>query len=346
MFDYKHYVPILKGKRGEFPSLKAIKRKSGISPLLEAIPNLSFDFIAKSMARSWPKDNPFFADFLYCSDAPEQLGTTRAHPMTQCFRVMAAAGQSAIPVTGTGRSPEYQAAVRSIIKSQKRGVAIRLSPLDFDGENLNAALAAIVKYLEINRTNVDIIIDLESVASVKSASVTAMHRANLSLLPHIADWRTLTVASAAFPKSLAPLTKDTWNSAPRSDWLGWRSLFSRSDKPSRIPSYGDYAIAHPGLPPQGRATILAQLRYTTPDTFLIWKGHDVFKHGRKFAQFYDICRSMVSRPECRPATFSLGDSEIHEKAASRGSSGNAETWRKIGVNHHVETVLDQIANLP
>ena len=43
-FDHKHYVPILKGKRAEFPSLGSLKSTDGITPLMEAIPsNADFD---------------------------------------------------------------------------------------------------------------------------------------------------------------------------------------------------------------------------------------------------------------------------------------------------------------
>jgi hypothetical protein len=117
-------------------------------------------------------------------------------------------------------------------------------------------------------------------------------------------------------------------------------------KPDRLPAYGDYIIAHPGLPPEGQATILVQLRYSIPNEFMIWKGKNAIKTPNGFAQFLSICTDLVGRPEFRGAAFSFGDQEIQGKAANGGSPGNAEIWRKIGTNHHIETVLDQIANLP
>jgi hypothetical protein len=347
MSKHKHYVPILKGRRGEFPALKAIRDKAAVTPLLEAVPKFECEYIASNMTKAWGKDHPFLIDFLHYPDEHEDRGGTKAHPITHCFKVVASAGLLAIPVTGTGRSPEYQKAVKRIAASARRGVVIRLTPLDFDDEtDLKGALDALIEFVGVKRDEVDIIIDLESVASTETASVAAMFRANISLLPNLAEWRTLTVAAAAFPLGLGPLDRDTWNPWPRRDWLGWQSLVTGAKKPDRLPAYGDYGIAHPGVPPTGRATTLAQLRYATPSLWLIWKGGNVLKHPRKYKQFFDICKKMVARPECKPATFSVGDKLIHEKAASVGLSGNAETWRTIALNHHAEMVISQLASLP
>jgi len=121
-------------------------------------------------------------------------------------------------------------------------------------------------------------------------------------------------------------------------------LVTGAKPPSRLPAFGDYAIAHPALPPEGQATILAQLRYAAADSWIIWKGRNAIKEG--YDQFYAICQNLIGRQEYRGADFSWGDSEIAQKAANAGSPGNAETWRRIGTNHHIETVLDQISNLP
>ena len=34
MFSHKHYVPVLKGKRAEFPALSALHSQAGITPLM------------------------------------------------------------------------------------------------------------------------------------------------------------------------------------------------------------------------------------------------------------------------------------------------------------------------
>ncbi|MGI0086305.1 MAG: beta family protein, partial [Nitrososphaerales archaeon] len=87
-------------------------------------------------------------------------------------------------------------------------------------------------------------------------------------------------------------------------------------------------------------------RYATQEDWLIWKGANVFKDPDGYGQFLDICRDLITKAEYSGPDFSWGDAEIFEKATNGGSPGNAETWRRIGTNHHIEMVLAQIASLP
>jgi len=320
--------------------------KDRITPLMEAVPSKPATQIPQGMAAQWPIDSPYFIDFLFFDDL-EDNPQPENHPLRLCFADVAARHQFAIPVTGLSRSPSYQTAVRYVATQQNRGLLLRLISDDFeDVDDLEATLDGIPAVFGVERNEIDLLIDLGSVLNVSAGTVAQMYRADIDLIPNLDEWRTLTVASSAFPLGLTPLVRDQWNPSPRVDWRGWRQLVTGAKRPSRLPAYGDYTIAHPNLPPEGRATILAQLRYATPDTWIIWKGRNVFTDPNGFDQFFAICANLVGRAEYRGADFSWGDAEISQKAANAGSSGNAETWRKIGTNHHIETVLEQIANLP
>jgi hypothetical protein len=346
MFGHKHYVPVLKGKRAEFPALASVKNKAAISPLFEAVPSASKEEIPRRMSAIWSDSSPYFIDFYFLDDPDDDTPIAlEDHPLLRCFREVSAKGQTTIPVPGFARSPSYQNAIKQIVDDHENGLAIRLTADDFEGdEDLDVSLEAIKDYVGLDASNIDLFLDIGSVASSSAGAVAQMHRANVDLIPDLLDWRTLTVLASAFPLSLASLTRDVWNPARRHDWRGWSRLVTGSRSLGRLPAFGDYAIAHPDLPPEGRATILAQLRYATSDSWLIWKGANVFKSG--FDQFYDICGDLIGRPEYRGADFSQGDADIQSKATTHDSPGNAETWRRIGTNHHLETVLDQIANLP
>jgi hypothetical protein len=348
MFDYKHYVPVLKGKRAEFPSLGSLKSKAAITPIIEAVPS-SWKEISKRMSESaeWPNESPYFMDMIFIDDPDDTSEATESHPVRRYFSEAAARNQFAIPVTGLARSPGYQSAVQQVVSAQQRGMAIRLTADDFeDADALDETIEAIIGFFGQGLGEIDLFLDHGSVASLAASAVAQMYRANIELIPYIDDWRTITVISSAFPLSLGLLERDQWNPAKRNDWRGWLRLVTGSRPPHRIPAYGDYAIAHPDLPPEGRATILAQLRYATPDSWLIWKGGNVFKHADGYNQFFSICADLIERDEYRGADFSWGDAEIYGKATTGGSPGNAESWRRIGTNHHLETVLDQIASLP
>lgn len=349
MFNHKHYVPVLKGKRAEFPALGALRSREGVTPLMEAVPSSGPQDVPRRMATQWPNESPYFIDLVFLDDPDES--TTPAdssHPVRRCFDEVADRGQAAIPVTGVSRSPAYQSAVKQVVSEQQQGVCFRITADDFeeDTEDLDDTLQAAMDFFDLEPGDTDMVLDAGSVAGSSSGEVAQLHRAHLDLMPRLDEWRTVTVLASAFPPSLAPLVRGQWNPQNRQDWRAWRRLTTGPHHPARLPSFGDYAIAHPDLPPEGRATILAQLRYATPESWLIWKGWNVFKHQNGFDQFYAICEDMVTRPEYRGAQFSQGDAEILQKATSHDSPGNAETWRRIGTSHHLETVLDQIANLP
>jgi hypothetical protein len=67
-FTHKHYVPILKGKRAEFPALGSLKSKEGITPLMEAVPSKPPNTIPRLMCDKWPSDMPYFIDLLFLDD--------------------------------------------------------------------------------------------------------------------------------------------------------------------------------------------------------------------------------------------------------------------------------------
>jgi hypothetical protein len=341
MFNHKHYVPVLKGKPAEFQAVTQLKTVASITPLFEAIPSKPANLIPAQLDKhKWPKIAPYFLDLLFYK-------ASGAAAVATAMSTAISLHQTAIPVTGTGRSPAYQQAVEKYTDS-KRGVAVRLIPDDFEDQaELSKALTALGSLLKIDASSTDLLIDLGSVAGQQPSIIAQIIRAHLGMLPSSASWRTITVISGAFPLGMdSTLTRSAWDLRPRIDWTAWLAVINGSNKPNRMPAYGDYSVSHPGLPPEGQATILAQLRYSTAPNFMIWKGHNVRKHQSGYTQFNAICKDLIQKPEYRGPSFSAGDLEIKAKATNAGSPGNPQIWRKIGTNHHFETVLDQIANLP
>jgi hypothetical protein len=300
------------------------------------------------MSGQWPDDQRYFIDLVFLDD-PDDTNTPAAeeHPVRRCFAEVSRQEQLAIPVTGLARSPGHQDAVRQVVAEQKRGLVLRLAGEDFeDPDELESQIEAALDFFEVQREDVDLILDAGSVAGTPAGVVAQLHRARIELIASLDTWSSLTVAGSAFPLSLAPLQRDQWNQVDRADWRGWSQMIVGPRRPARLPSFSDYALASPELPPEGRATILAQLRYATSNNWLVWKGRNVFTDPGGFNQFYGICANLIQRPEYRGTDFSWGDAEIQQKATNVGGPGNAEMWRRIGTSHHIETVLEQIANLP
>ena len=148
MFDYRHYVPVLKGKDGEFRALEHLqsRAKERLTPFID-IPRRDLDpranqpkdsieiYLekkAKKIHKAWGTARQIFIDVF---DLDLGLRTpSGTHFIEFLFSQLRDFHVLAIPVIGLDRADdnEYVYAVRKTILSDKRGVAIRLLREDLE----------------------------------------------------------------------------------------------------------------------------------------------------------------------------------------------------------------------
>ncbi len=221
MFDHRHYVPILRWKRGEWVALREMltEDRAALTPLIELCPK---DFAA------WSPQNPQVANDVLTRKADEirkncghgTLFVDLVHLDLQMPSLCAADGTHAlvfltdrvrmrepsflpdtepevIPVTGLDRSSSYQSAVRSVISVDERGVCIRLRGQQLNQPTLPVRLQELLDFLELEPGEADLIVDLQ-MTDGSGVSLPGI----CDGLPSLHQWRTFTVASGAFPKDL------------------------------------------------------------------------------------------------------------------------------------------------
>jgi Beta protein len=174
---------------------------------------------------------------------------------------------------------------------------------------------------------------------------TLLARAVLSQTPLLGEWRRIVFASASFPENLSEVDAATVTTLPRIEAQLWERLKRRGGL-RQDTLFGDYAIAHPvptELDPR-TMRMSASIRYTTAENWLILKGRNVRQYG--FDQYFELCRTLVTRPEYAGEDYSWGDRFIARCARGAGGPGNATTWRKVGTNHHVTLVAHELASVP
>jgi hypothetical protein len=360
MFDHTHYVPILKGKEGEYNALRELTPaiKEGLTPLIEPIP-IPYDFANEVPAKTvdehlanfiskivlnWGLGTIFF-DLDWIPES-ERMADGR-HPLKFIFDGARTAGSQAIPVTGLNRDAAYQDAVKDAIDSDHRGVCIRLESDDLDDlSTLGSQLDTLVAFFGVAKSDVDLLVDFAAIDPQSAVPMQIAASSIIGTLPSIMDWRTLTFAASAFPPDLSRLAANSVTPLPRTEWTIWLWLAARRARLRRLPTFGDYAIAHPGwteVDPR-LMKMSAQLRYTIDIEWLVFKARNTKDFG--FGQFKQICAALIARPEYRGASFSWGDNAINDYANPSTGPGNATIWRKIGTNHHVTMVVTQIASVP
>lgn len=229
------------------------------------------------------------------------------------------------------------------------GVCIRLVTDDFaDPESFEEDLKGVLENLGVSAERTDILLDLGPIDPSQRTAHRIVASQVVNQLPDSRAWRTVTFAATAFPQTMQPFDQDSENLVERTEWALWKHLkgLAEKEKLQRLPTFGDYTINHPE-PVQIDPRVMrmsASIRYTTDEHWLIMRGHWVEKPPY-FGQFHELSRDLVDRDEYCGPEFSSGDQYIRDCAAEDVSTGNATTWRRVGTNHHLTFVVNQIANL-
>lgn len=358
MFDHRHYVPILKGRDGEYGALNSMPPalRDRITPLLE-LPPTPWDFeeetpartidvhlgkVAQKIERAWGASRPLFLDFLWIADTERMVDG--GHPVESVLSSARRRGLAVIPVVGLLRGEDYLAACARTIHQDRRGACIRLQREDFvdfgDFGDLDTEVGRVLATLHLLPQDADLLLDLRSLARpIDIDSAIAL----ISRVPNLGNWRTFSLAATSFPQNLTGLPPSDCSIIPRQEWNTWTNIIRR--RPSRLPTFSDYAISHPE-PSEVDPRVMrpsASVRYTTHGAWLALKGRNLRDHG--YEQFHDVCRELIRRAEYCGRVFSWGDEYIDDCASQRVGTGNLTTWRKVGTSHHLAFVLSELANI-
>lgn len=358
MFHEGHYVPVLKGLQGEYRALReADARVRGrVTPLIE-IPQVDWDFdveapaktpaahvaaVAKNIKGSWGVDRRALLDGGLLGPAASVDGR---HPLRAVMDAARELGLLLVPVTGTGRGAAYDAAVANAVAEDGRGACVRITGVDLeDPDGIGDLVSGVHSPLGLGTGDVDLVIDLGATTSGGGLAMATV-RLLLSSIPQLDAWRTVTLIASSFPTDLSEVDSDTIDEVPREEWKVWRGLHAKQGQLVRMPTFGDYAVAHP-VSRQVNPRLVsrsAQIRYTADESFLLVKGRSIRLSGSE--QQRALASSLVARPEFRGAAYSWGDRYIAECATGEAGVGNGSTWRAVGTSQHMAFVTEQVAKL-
>jgi Beta protein len=358
MFDESHYVPVLKGLAGEYKALREAdgRVRAGVTPLIE-VPAVGWNFateteaktpgehvagVARSLFGSWGPERRVFVDAGLLNPADLVDGH---HPLQTVLDAGRELGLLIIPVTGAERGQAYDAAVVRAVGQDRRGVCLRLTGADLeDPDAIGGVLAGVRGPLGLSVSDIDLVVDLGAMGAGGGLAVATV-RMVLGSVPQLDAWRSLTLVASSFPLDLSDVDSDSDGTSPREEWRLWRALYSRQGQLLRMPTFGDYGVAHP-VPRLLDPRVVnrsAQIRYTGEEDFHLIKGRSIKDNGS--AQQHDIARRLVARPEFRGASFSWGDGYIAACARREVGPGNGSTWRSVGTSQHMAFVTEQVARL-
>ncbi len=360
------YFPILKAKQGELGALQSwdANRYPNMNPVVEVVPwerdedsPDDIDQIEKAVSRiakAWHGKSPsLLLDAASAEIDPENGwgAEQRAPILARVTDGLRMSGVNVAPVIRVTADETYAQRVGGILAAggQLRRAAIRITNEDLDDTvtPLRDMALRTARNLGVMPHMADLILDFGPLSDDGAAAMAA--RLARFVLPQLADsgWRTLVLASGAFPVNLTGVSPFVVARMPRHDLDLWRNL--KTLKLNCSLEFGDYAVTHPITPVGVPFAAAPQLRYTLGDEWLVIKGRRQDRRGHQ--QFFDICHEMLMQagPKAPGPDASWGDSRIHLAAAQATGNadatgpGNASTWRSIGTSHHLAYVSSRLA---
>lgn len=359
-FNHTHYVPVfklMKGEREALAQLDAIQRKR-VTPLFEIRPPKPkrskdkqktirmetmeevLNKVGPNLAKALPGCRAFI-DGIYLT--PAQAMASGEHPLAHVLAEARKAGVVLVPVTGPERSPEYQAVVKAAVAADKRGVCVRLRKNELFKDDLDDMLSSVLRTTGAAPESADLVLDLGQIepddVSMLSKSIIGV----LGSIDGVKAFRTLTLASGAFPQTVSHIKMPT--KVQRADWLLWQAITKKAKSVARLPTYGDYAIQGT-LPPTSEAAMHGgspNIRYTADDHWLVVRGGAFKLHG--YDQYVALAQYLKEQECYAGRTFSWGDEYIFGCAGGAETHGSPAVWRKVGTSHHIMQVLKQLTSL-
>lgn len=357
-FTHRRYVPCLRWKQGEYLAVQQLSEtaRATITPLIE-VPEMPFDFetwtasrtidehlrpLARRVKEKWGTA-PFFLDVNYI---PQELTMNSGeHPAQYALDSLRALECTAIPVTRLTPDNRYQRVLKRAVAQDRRGLCMRIGLQDAASKKLSDQVRAILTKNSLTPRDSHLILDLEAPNFIPIDGFARLIGSLVRKLPHLSQWRSLTLLGTAFPESMAGIPQGA-TPTPRHEWALYKAVAKDlTETGTRAPAFGDYCINHPRLLPQDMRKLKpsATIRYTTADSWLVVKGRNFRDHGGE--QYRGLCRIVTSSSDFAGASFSAGDQYIADCAAGTGKTGNLSKWRQVGTNHHLELIARDLATL-
>jgi Beta protein len=350
-FGPRHYVPVLKVKRGEKRALRETRPISArrVIPLLEIVERRQekAPTIADHLKTAFKDLAASVEHFPRCFLDAREISGDGVSAASDVFDRAASEGIVFTPVTGLTRSVDVDAA----LSHREKGIALRVTRDEFEAGALAARLNDFLSLHSLPRSETDLILDLAAIEDLIVEGAISLASAFLAEVPASQEWRTLTISACAFPKSMAVVDRLSHTRVDREDWRAWRDgLWSRRSELKRLPTFSDCAIQHPsgveGFDPR-TMQVAAAARYTLPDAWLLIKGEST-RRTPAAEQFPTLATKLVygqlqnffaGREHC------AGCSSMKRAADGESGLGSAESWRRMGTTHHIQRVLDDLADL-
>jgi len=340
------YLSVLKQKAGELAGVQELAANiwDGWNPLFELLaddtvaPAVTRQDVIGELSHSCRVGAMVFLDF-------DAIGFLTAAHIGEILTGLEQQGLVPVPVVTTSSNQNIRTAVNAFIATRGRRAGVRLF-FNEPGANTTANINTLVGAVGLDIAASHLFFDLEFIDSEYLATVIAAFPAIVGLLPNLAQWGTTTLIGTGFPRIL-DIPGGGNAQVPRTEWEFFNTVRGQFSPRVRRLDFGDYAVTNPELienfDPR-TMQVSPKVIYAHDDSWIAYKGRS--SRGRGFVETHAMCQALVQRPEFLGAGFSAGDQYIVNCAQNIATQGNSKTWKRVGTNHHITFVANQVANMP
>jgi len=352
------YMPALAWRMGEYQALYYLDEniKDKVVPLI-CIPDVEYDFERRQAKKTVDEHvRPFSRRFEKKWGArpawidlnnkiAEKKMSDGSHVFDYILQGLRSSEAYFVPVIRFDSNNHTIAAVSRSIKRDRRGVGMRIRLEKLISQNFEIHILQLAKTLSLQPEEVDLIIDLQDPNFIPYQHFAKALISIFNNLKHLSDFRNFILVSSAIPGSSRSIAKGI-DEIPRHDWKFYKFLCSELPTKIRPPIYGDYTTVNPRFKADMDMRVLkpaGKIIYTTPSHWATCKGQ-AFRNDK--SQMIEHCKTIVYHPkfQFRGANFSDGDKFISLCASGEGSSSNLTYWKRVTINHHITSVVDDLAN--
>lgn len=343
----KIYTPVVRAAKNDLQAVELLgdRAKNFIMPLIEAPRSMSDGLLRTDVAKATAiltgkiKGIPYYFDPLGIENFSRHLAA---------FSHLAEASESFTPTIGLGRGAIDYESLAELIKLHTLNIAIRLEIADLDdaSEDTWSEIISITGLVGAKPSQVTLLIDLGQLGGVAVEDATDLVLDFLALQPKsLSKVKIVTLGSTALT-TVASVPLDGRVDVLRRELQLWGNLRYELEGSRRPIGFGDYGVIDPSfIFPGGPApNANAKIRYTQGGNTTYFRGHGLYNPNR-FPQFHDLAKRVIDSGIYMGAKYSYGDRIIEDCAERRCGPGNAGTWVKVGMNHHMEYAANQINKL-
>lgn len=354
----KIYIPSMQWKMAEYQALLRLSDevKNKIYPLI-VIPPVGFDFEEQKPKKTVEEHLEGFPDKLH-KKWPERAAILEVHEslheeymyggqhIVEFLYTECAANSSLVALVRVQDSESYINQVEAHAP-KCNGLAIKIVYGDMRSPDLGGQVQSLLTKFDMDRKNVDLIIDLKDGGGAEVADFSEFLYAQIQRIPQISEFRTFCFLGTSLKMKEIASPGGEMMRIDFELFQQFRFLHGR-EYPNLC--FSDYNIDSPfaiddtgvDFDPRKMAPA-AKLIYSTYDQWYVRKGS---KFRGNSEQMKNLCADIASNTAIyRGREFSWGDEKIYETAYGTPENfGSLTVWKQVGINHHFTLVVDSLSS--